>query len=440
MTNIGRQLLLLSAAALCCSGVKAVYNSNIEAPFADHIKKTGGSHLVKVGAEYQYGCISDGGFDGNSNSVNAAQIYNPVESARNMLIDPNLKQVFPTSGYNATLFPDGLDWSLWGTPLGLATLWGDMTVTAKQQQSNLTLWGRVTVDYGTVPGQFFLSLAVPFKSVSVSDVTWTDLTSPTADGARNPIWINNLTSKLTDYVKAVGNLDIKKWDKRGMGDAEIYFGWSNSFAHSDGAVRKVDVHASIGLSLPTSVQRDYDYAFSSPFGNDGSWGIPFRIGYDVCLGDDLKLGSCFDALWLSTVSKTRRLKTDASQTDYLILTTGNVTSKPGVTWKATTNATYKLSEAFRMSVSYKYARHEADTLSCPPVGYDVAVINSLESLKAWSAQDLTLKAHFEGVFGGTEEDDREGNSVVMSVFYTMPLTGLRTVKNSVAGVELYFSF
>jgi hypothetical protein len=440
MTNIGRQMLLLSAAVLGCSGVGAVYNSNVEVPFADHIKRTGGSHLVKVGAEYEYGFASDSGFDSGSNSVNAARVYAPRESARNMLLDPNYKQTFPTSGYDTTLFPEGLDWSLWGMPLGLGTSWGDMTVAAKQRQTALTLWGRVTVDYGTVPGQFFLSMAVPFKSVEVSDVTWTDLTDPTADGARNPVWISNLTSKLADYVKAVGNLDINKWSKRGMGDTEVYFGWSNSFGHSDGSIRKVDVHASLGLSLPTSTQRNYDYAFSTPFGNDGSWGIPFRIGYDVSLGDDLKLGSCLDVLWLSTFSKVRRLKTDATQSDYLVLTTGNVTTTPGIKWKATTSATYKLSESFRISAAYKYVRHEEDTLSCPPTGYDLTVINSLQSLKAWSAQDITVKAHFEGAFGSTEEDDREGNSVVMSVFYTMPVAGMRTVKNSVAGVELYFAF
>lgn len=440
MRNIGRQMLLLSAAALCCSGVKAVYHSNIEVPFDTRIKKASGSHLVKIGAEIEYGFESDKGFNGDSDSVNAAQLYADRESARNMLIDPGYKQAFPTTGYSTTDFPNGLDWSLWGMPLGLGTNWGDMTVTAKQQQSNLTLWGRVVIDYGTVPGQFFLGMALPFRSVSVTDVTWTDLTDATADGARNPIWMSNLTSKLAAYVKAVGNLDINAWTKRGLGDAEVCFGWANSFARSDGNVRQIDVHASLGLSLPTGVQRCYNEAFSSPFGNDGSWGMLFRGGYDASLGNDLKLGSAIDLTWLASNTKVRRLKTDASQTDYLILTTGTVTVNPGISWKMNTHATYKLSESCKVSAVYKFSRHEADTLSGVPTGYDTAVVNSLNSLKAWSAQDLTIKANFEGSYGTTGEDDKEGSEVNFSIFYTIPLAGMRTVKNSIAGVELYFSF
>lgn len=440
MRNIGRQMMFLSAAALCCSGVSAAYHSNVESPFDVHIKKASGSHLVKVGAELEYAFESACGFNGDENSVDVGQIYGDRQSARTMLIDPNYKQAFPTSGYSTTDFPDGLDWSLWGLPLGLGTQWGDQVVNAKQQQSGMTLWGRVVIDYGTVPGQFFLGMAVPFRSVNVTDVAWTDLTSPTADGARNPIWISNLTSKLAKYVKAVGNLDINSWSKRGLGDTEIYFGWSNSFARSEGSVRKVDVHASIGLSLPTGVKRDSDYAFSVPFGNDGSWGIPVRLGYDVCLGDDLKLGSALDLLWLASDTRIHRLKTDASQTDYLILTSGNATKQPGITWKLNTHAMYKLSESCKFSATYKFVRHEADTLSCIPTGYDLNTVNTLNTLKAWSAQDLTVKAHFEGHFGGTEEDDRDSNEVNFSLFYTLPLAGLRTVKNSIAGCELYFSF
>ena len=440
MRNIGRQLLLLSAAALCCSGVKAVYHSNAEVPFDAHIKKASGSHLIKFGAELEYGFEGAKGFDGDSNTVSAAQIYSPLESARNMLIDPNLKQVFPTSGYSATDFPDGLDWSLWGQPAGLGAAWGDMSVTAKQRQSALTLWGRVVIDYGVIPGQFFLGMALPFRCVKTSDVTWTDLTDATADGARNPILISHLTSKLSSYVKAVGNLDINDYTKRCIGDAEVYFGWSNSFARGEGAVRKVDVHASIGVSVPTGRQRNYDYAFSVPFGNDGSWGIPVRFGSDVNLGEDLKIGSSLDLMWLSSKTKVRRLKTDASQSDYLVLTTGKVKTKPGMTLKLNSHATYRLSESCKFSLAHNYVRHEKDVLSCAPDGYDVAVINSLQSLKSWSSQDVTVKAHFEGHYGSTEEDDRDGNEVSFNLFYTLPLSGTRIVKNNIVGAELYFAF
>ena len=442
MKTIGRRMFHLLAAALCCSAgvINAVYHSNFEIPYDAHVKRASGSHLIKVGTSFEYGVESSKGFDEDGGTVNAAQIYSPLESARTMLKDPNLLQKFPTSGYSTTDFPEGLDWSTWGAgPLSLETAWGDQRVTANVQQMAMTLWGRVLIDYGTLPGQFFLGMAMPLHSARVDEVTWSDLTDVTAD-ADNQTWKDNLTSKLVAYTKAVGNLAIDGWLKRGLGDTVIYAGWSNSLHQGDGAIRKVDVHASAGLSLPTGSNRDYNNCFSMPFGNDGSWGIPLSAGFSATVGEDVKLGSNLDFLWLASTSKIRRLKTDLDQSDYLILTTGDVTTKPGFTFKANAHATYRCSESCKLSMSYQYIQHEKDTLKAAPTGYDVAVINSLKSLNAWSSQDLKFKVHFEGHFGNDDEDTRDGSEVNLSLFYKMPLAGTRSVANSSVGGELYFSF
>ena len=432
----------LLAAALCCSAgmLQSVYRSNFEVPHDVHIKKATGEHLVKFGAHAEYGVESSKGFDDQGSTVNAAQIYAPLESARTMLKASEALLVFPTSGYSATDFPEGLDWSTWsGGPLSLETNWGDFSVTANAQQAAMTLWGRVLVDYGTIPGQFFLGMSLPLRSMRVDNVAWTDLTDVNADIDNVP-WQTNLTSKLAKYVDAVSGLDITAWSKRGLGDASIYFGWANDIHHGDGALRKVSVHVSGGLSLPTGYQRDANVAFSAPFGNDGSWGIPLSAGFNANVGDDVKLGVSADLLWLASKSKVRRLKTDLMQSEYLLLTKGDVTTKPGLTMKANLHATYRCSDSCKLSMAYKYIQHEKDVLSKLPTGYDVTIANSMNSLGAWSSQDLTIQAEFEGFFGNEEGDERDGNEVNLSLFYKLPLGGKRSVSNASVGGELSFAF
>jgi len=442
MKNMRHRMFHLLAAALCCSAgmLQSVYHSNLEVPYDVHVKKASGDHLIKFGVYGEYGVESSKGFDKDGSIVNAAQIYSPLESARTMLKASEALLVFPTSGYSTTDFPQTLDWSVWGGgPLSLETNWGDFSVTANAQQAEMTVWGRFLIDYGTIPGQFYLGVALPVRSMRVDNVAWADLTDATAD-IDNQTWIDNLTSKLSKYTSAAGGLDIAAWSNRGLGDASIYFGWSNAIHHGDGAIRKVSVHVSGGLSIPTGVQRDYDIAFSAPFGNDGSWGIPLSAGFKANVGDDLKLGVAVDLLWLASKSKVRRLKTDLLQSDYLILTKGNVTTKPGLTMKANLNATYRCSEACKLIMAYQYIQHEKDVISGVPTGYDLGIVNSLNSLGAWSSQDLTLKAQFEGFFGAEEGDDRDGNEVDLSLFYKLPLAGKRSVRTASVGAELSFSF
>jgi hypothetical protein len=438
MQNIRHMFLKLLAAVICCNAsVQAVYHSNFEMASVDHIKKAHGSHLFKFGTEFSFARDSTTGYDDQASQVNALQIYTQTESARNMLIDPNYLQILSSAA--TTNFPDGLDWSLWGLPVGLGTSWGDMKVTGKVKQASSTMWGRVLLDYGTIPGQLFMGIAMPICSANVDDVAWEDQTDATADGARNRVWKTNLTSKIEDYVQAAGDLNIRSWSKRGLGDARMYFGWGNSYARGEGAVSKIDVHASIGLSIPTGYQKDYDVAFSIPFGLDGSWGVPLNIGYNIVFGDNLKLSANTEVMWLSAKTKEYRLKTDLSQTDYLILTKGKATKKPGTTWNFDLQALYKCSDSCNLSLTHNLVSHQKDVLSAIPECYDLDIVNSLKSLQSYMSQDLTIRADFEGRYGA-DTRETEGNEINFSVFYTIPLSGKQTVKNSIIGGELHFSF
>jgi hypothetical protein len=438
MQKIRLTILKLIAAALCCSNaVQAVQHSNLAFTCNDHIAKAHGSHLFKFGAHVSYARASTEGYDGKSAQVGALQIYSPIESARSMLIDPNLLQVLPSTP--TADFPYGLDWSLWDRPVGLGSNWGNMKVDAKVKQSSTTLWGRALVDYGTIPGQFFLGIATPVCQANVDDVAWTDLTDRAGDGDRNPVWIDNLTSKFQKYALAAGNLDLYSWSKRGIGDTHIYFGWGNTYAKGEGAISKIDIHASLGVSLPTGCQKNVDQAFGIAFGNDGSYGVPVNVGMNIVFGDHLKVSSNVEAMWLSSKTKEYRLKTDTSQTDYLILTKGIATKKPGMTWKVNTEWMYRCSEACKLSLTHNFVHHEKDVFTAIPEKYNLDVVNSLASLQSYMSQDLTVKGDFSGQYG-VNEDDREGNEINFSLFYTLPISGERTVKHSIVGGELHFSF
>ncbi|MBM3894338.1 hypothetical protein FJ366_01960 [Candidatus Dependentiae bacterium] len=438
MQKIRLTIFKLIAAALCCSStVQAVYNSNLAFTSNDHISKAHGSHVFKFGANLAYARASTDGYNNETAQVGALQIYSPTESARAMLIDYDQLQVLSSTA--TADFPYGLDWSLWDLPLGLGSGWGDMRVKGSVKQSTMTLWGRALVDYGTIPGQFFLGIAVPLCKASVSGVVFEDLTDVTADGARNRAWKTNLTSKIQKYVQAAGGLDLYDWSKNGAGDTHVYFGWGNSYAKGDGSVSKIDIHASVGLWLPTGCQRSVDHAFSTAFGNDGSYGVPLNLGMSIVFGEHLKLSSDLEVAWLSAKTKEYRLKTDAAQTDYLILTKGTATKKPGAQWKMTTEGVYRCSDSCKLRLAHNFVRREKSVFTQIPEKYNLDVVNTLGSLKASESQDLTVRGDFSGRYGANE-DDREGNELSFSIFYTIPINGQNAVKHSIVGGDFHFSF
>jgi hypothetical protein len=425
-----RSITVLALLYALCTPLDAYWHSNFSLPYDKYAKRMScGSKSFKAGVSIEHGIRTNESFNGDSKKAGAFELYSATQSSRNMLKDTQVT------------FPAGQDPDGWPNGITLDGPWGDFAVTGYYRQTAGTVWGQIAIPQEKVPGKVFVGVALPIRQVTTSDVVWTDLTDATAD-PMNQTAIDKITGKLSSYVKDVGGLDISAWSEQGAGDLSVFAGWAYDMSPKSTVVTSARTQVSLGAILPTSTERDEDKAFSTAFGHDGSYGVALATAGDISFNNGTRVGSYGDISWFASKARTRRLKTDRTQTELLLLSKGKATLKPGALLKGCLYAKHPLSNRVSVSLGYKYQHQGKGEYSDIPDGFVLTTVNSHQSLNSWTAHDLVAKLSMRAsrVRGNDSDDETRVNQLKLNLFYCYPLGGTHVTRNHIVGGEISAAF
>ncbi|NBQ17278.1 hypothetical protein EBU24_03105 [bacterium] len=202
---------------------------------------------------------------------------------------------------------------------------------------------------------WFVGLSLPIYSMKLSNLQWSDQTQNVtfSDNLAKTLITNNLAAN----VERLGSgMQLKNWSKTGPGDITILGGYRHSFVQNKPWIKNVTVNVRSGFMLPTGLTCNEDLIMNFPFGNDGSVGLVVGAGIDVDFKQVVDAGIDVEFLHVFNNTRNRRIKVDANQTDFLMLTKTEVQKDPGFFQKFNLYVKPKICTGFSFLLAYQFAK------------------------------------------------------------------------------------
>lgn len=392
--------------------------------FSDEQSDSHYAHL-KVGVSSEYG-ETDKSLNGSAERTSLLSIYHHSESSLAMLQGAQ-------AGSPIKQLANQLNSALIGvTDDGKR---GRLKFYGKYSELDFNLYASYWFRVYKIPGHFHVNLYIPFRDKRVKDFHIKDLTKNTLSA---DILVKELiTDNIQGLVKELGDLELSNWHKTGIGDVIFLAGWQHSFVQYRKILKKVRLYARAGVSFPTGAKADINNPFSAPLGNDGSFSFPIDFGIDLYLKNKIKAGLEFEILQLSETTRTRRIKTDRNQTDFLLLNKALTRKKYGDTWRFNL---YVQSEHFYRGLSaaliYQFVRNEDDRLILKTHNFNEEIANTAQSLQDWTYQFVALQINYDC----GKEVRRFPLRPQISLYYKIPVAGHRFIDMNTVGGQLTFNF
>lgn len=283
---------------------------------------------------------------------------------------------------------------------------------------------------------FALSVYLPFFSMALEDVVWCDRTRMiTEDDIRVKQY---LTNDFIAQVRTLGDgLDISSWRRSGVGDMVALLHWHTLYPQYRPLLKSVQLNGRVGLNIPTGKRKDEDKIMALPFGYDGAVGIFFGGGLDVLMGRYFKLGFDVELLHLFGNTRERRIKTDPTQTELLLLQKTCAYKDFGLTQRF--NLYFQFYHFFKgasLVVGYQYFKHGDDSLSLSTQLFSSEIANTAKTLEEWTMHHIVLNAYYN--FSHMVS----GETVIpqASLFFRFPFNGKLSVLVPTVGARLSLSF
>lgn len=314
---------------------------------------------------------------------------------------------------------------------------GHVLFRGKFEQWDVTPYVRYVLPL-CITGQLALAVALPFRHASISDLSYQDLTQDRGcQDNKTKELLTGSVDTLKRVVKDLGNLNLDSWSKSGIGDLVATLGWSNDYPQDKDGLENVELSAFFGVSVPTGLKKDEDRAFSFAFGNDGAWSIPFGIAIDLDFKYYISLGAAANFEVIFDNTKTRRLVTEANQTEFLLLNKGRATIDHGFLWKF-----YLYLQGFHfwrglsLKAAYEYVKHDDDRITPKSDDFNASVANAAFSLKEWNMHHMIFQLNYDTF----QECKGMWFMPQFSVFYKLPIYGKGIINPATVGGQIAINF
>lgn len=287
-----------------------------------------------------------------------------------------------------------------------------------------------------LPHNISLSVHVPVHRFKVSDVVWCDLTKD--ETFEDQLVKQELTGDIQQVVCDLGCLSMGAWSDTGLGDIVVAGQWLKEFPQVKDLLRKVTINFRSGMSLPTAKKYPDDQAFKIPLGNDEAFGIFVGGGIDLKYDYHIRVGADAQFLHLFGSTRERRIKTDATQGDILLLPKVKCRKDFGVTQRY--NLFFELHRIFHglsFRATYQFWQHSQDNLSLFTNEFSTATANDSVRLDDWTFHHIILSAHYEVA---ADRYDDATFTPELTFYYKAPINGTNSIVAHAVGGALIFNF
>ncbi len=414
---IKKQLLI--ASLLCFSqGIQALVPLNLIRPFNpnffpvhEHRERLQIMGLVSTG-------FATHGQATNSYPTNVLQTLYPLQDSLSML------KGFPVLSQQAQL----------GQQINIDDQSGVRGLFKATGDFHIPFMGSLTA-FGYVYKGVWLGAFLPLISMKMNNVQWEDLTQNlTLDDA---LTHQLLTNNLATNVALLGDgLSIGDWQKTGVGDLALFAGWRQGFYQDKRWLKEVRVNIRLGLICPTGVKKNEDIAVSLPFGNDGAFSIPFAAGLDLRFRTFFWAGVDVTFMQIFNNTRVRRIQTDTTQTNLLLLQKTNARRDYGLTQMYNLYFEPIIYKGLSFRAAYENIKHGQDKLYILSNNFSSNIANGAVSLQEWTTHDFFLQLKLDT---GYNRNDARYKPQFM-LFAKLPFNGKRSLQVSLVGFEFTCSF
>lgn len=148
-------------------------------------------------------------------------------------------------------------------------------------------------------------------------------------------------------------------NRGGFGDMDLHLRW-NHYTEYALKMRSIDTNIQLGVVIPTGEKMNINYPATTPFMNNGHWGLYLDVVPEFELKQDWKIGFIIGILDLFKSRRITRLAVGKEPTTYSALV-GKIEEDPGLTLKFSAYFTLEnLTDGLNLQLRYTYLRHEMD--------------------------------------------------------------------------------
>lgn len=236
---------------------------------------------------------------------------------------------------------------------------------------------------------FFFDINLPLRKITVSTITYTDLSTPVnAHGVSFQEWttyIQNLKENLARYDIQLCN----EVSNGGVGDLTCMMGKTINYEETR-HVDFIDATIRAGILFPTGKKANPRILFDIPTGYDGFWGIPICTAAAIGMYDWLTAGTYLNILPFLSKYTWMGIKTAEEQSGFLRLFIDRVKAYKGplLTYGLYVEADH-VSKGFTLFLGYQYNK-QFPTVISPRSGIDVTIANSDARLAGWTMQTFNF--------------------------------------------------
>ena len=288
-----------------------------------------------------------------------------------------------------------------------------------------------------LPLDFSIAAYLPAYSMTLKNVSWSDLTPAGTPGDPDARVKNYLTNNFFSNVFTLGDgLQLGGWHRAGIGDLLIMAEWLRDFPQSREMLKNVRLNPRLGISFPTGKKSDQDKIFAPAFGTDGAYGAYFGGELIVTLGSYFRCGFTVDLLHAFGNMRNWRIKTDPSQTDLLLLEKTCVFIDWGLQQQFDLFIEFFNMRGFFLRTDYQFTKH-GENIVIPQCNQFLSnIANTAEYREDWTAHEILTKLGYD--FGYRRDDSRVRPT--LSLYAQVPVNGKRSVLFTTIGAILSFEF
>lgn len=365
-------------------------------------------------------------------AVNPLQLYQPTQSSIAMLkgfsenSDINQFLVGPPPPAPNCPPPGGLNNPMDNGVRGHLRFTGDF---------DMNLATGISVRYH-FPEYFTLGVHLPFYSMAVKNVQYQDLTRGFT--AQDQIVKRCLSGQLENVIADLDpSLNINGWKATGVGDLVVMAEWIKNFPQKKSVLKNVMINPRFAVLLPSGRAKNENDILSMPFGCDGSAAIFFGGGIALTWLDFLKAGIDYEFWVQFGNTRSRRIKVQDQQTEWLLFAKVLAHKDPGFTERFHLYLEApNLFCGFNAGVAYQFWKHNEDKLSICTNDFPQDVANSAQNLKEWSMHHALFKVGYDLQY----KDPESPFKPQFMFFYKYPFNGKRSIMLHTVGASFSMSF